>query len=162
MQKEKIFKKKENGIGYTVNMKSTGGKVMAAVITLFIIGITIFSILLFTQIGSTAFTLTIDGHNAEVSASGMFRHRFNFRTDEIESIVLIDTFPNARRTNGTSTQHILSGRFDVTGYGPSRVYLHRNSPPFIVIELPDTWIFLNGETRVDTEYLLTKLNAVMR
>jgi hypothetical protein len=72
--------------------------------------------------------------------------------EEIKDIAILDDFPRYTKLWGTNGTRIYIGKYQVNGFaGTSQVFIHRNSPPFIVIELENGWIFLNGSTEEETE-----------
>jgi len=156
----KVLVKKAGG-NYTVNMKTTGGKIIAAAIAVFIIACLVFVVIAVTG-GGNSISFAITGQTAEIKASGFGGSSFTFSTNDITSVSMINTFPEARRTNGTSNQKFLFGRFNVTGYdGSSNVYIHRDNSPYIVVDLVNGRVFLNGETRDETERFYNQLTSAM-
>jgi len=59
--------------------------------------------------------------------------RYVIRLDTIESVKLIEILPRASRVAGTGLTNLYKGRFRVEGFGTSRLCLHPQNPPFLVI-----------------------------
>ncbi|MCL1787055.1 MAG: hypothetical protein FWG38_03640 [Defluviitaleaceae bacterium] len=143
---EKLFVKKKIGVGYTINTKARGG--MAIVIALVIV---VAAFLFVTLSGITnSVSLEINGNEARVSTSGFLGRSYTFGVQDIESVTLLDRLPQTGRRSGMSNGAVLSGQFDMDGYGRSRVYVNRGVSPYIMVELANGRVFLNGRTPEDT------------
>jgi hypothetical protein len=154
-----VFVKKKSGIGYTVNMRSRAGKITTAVFTVVTVGLLAW--LLVPMFTGYSITLTVSGHQVEIRTSAI-GGPFTFAAGDIQSVTMLNEFPSARRIIGTGTTNFYSGRFNVTGYGTSNVYIHRNSPPYIAIELTEGWVFVNGKTQGETQGFYQRINAANR
>lgn len=80
--------------------------------------------------------------------------------DKIESIKLLDKFPEGRtiRTNGTSTEYQHYGNFRIEGIGSVRLYIYEDTSSVIEIKRKgDRPIFVNEKTKDKTNELYGKL-----
>ena len=145
---------KRIGYGMTANLASWLGKVTYAVIVAaigFWIGLTVY--LLPLDFGSV--TLSVDGQVAAINAPMM---DYSFSTEDIVSVSLMEDIPIASKVHGGDSPRFFVGRFFVYGYGESHVYIHRNAPPYIAVELPDGWLFFNGSSKETTERYFSVLS----
>ncbi|MCL2704355.1 MAG: PH domain-containing protein [Defluviitaleaceae bacterium] len=153
---KKLFVKRTVGWGYSFNTETKLGKVLLAV-TLLAVAVFI-CLILFG--GPNAVSLVITGTEAEIKSPGIFTGSFNFSTNDIKSVAMIENFPSVSRRVGTGSPRLYAGRFDVAGYGRGNVYIHRNNPPYIVMELEGGWVFLNGQTPDETRAFFNTLNNI--
>ena len=76
---------------------------------------------------------------------------YDFSTGDIKGVEMIDELPRMTKINGANGFRIYAGRFNVSGYGTSHVYIHRNKPPYIVVELDSGWVILGSAASEETE-----------
>jgi hypothetical protein len=105
------------------------------------------------------FKMVVGDTKVEMKAP-MYPYEFNIA--DIENITLVDYMPeHAIRTNGAGTETYYLGNFNIQGYGSSKMYIYREYPPFIVIELKDKTVFFNTKSAEQTrdyyELLLDRL-----
>lgn len=146
-QDKRVMVKKRIGYGQTINIATPLGKL--AYYTL-IIGVPVLLIaifLLFLSFDITEFQLTIDADQVTIHAP---LYGYGFPLEDIQSVATIDGLPGGTRTNGVSTSQYNLGNFRLTGYGNSKMYVYKNQPPYIVVELPDLYIFFNTKTAEQT------------
>lgn len=60
-----------------------------------------------------------------------------FSESSVRAVTLVNSVPKSFRTNGSDDGYSAVGHFTVEGYGPSLLYIHRNKPPYLLIQLPD-------------------------
>ena len=150
---------KRFGYGYTFNMAKTKGKVITygsiALGIIVVLGI----FLMFLRFDFTTFEMLYSGGTIEIKAP-MYGHRFSFQ--DIEEVTIIKTLPKGARTNGVATGTYSLGNFNLNGYGKSKMYIYKDYPPYIVIKLKDSFVFLNTNSKEKTlqyyEMLLNKIN----
>lgn len=140
---------KRIGYGFTVNMATTGGKLLIYGI-LGTVGVMV-SILLamFLNMDFTSFELSVQNQTVTIDAP---MYGTSFDTNEITEMKQIDIIPSGQRTNGAETGKYCLGNFDLEGYGASRLYIYKDNPPYIAIKLEDTYVFINGKTSEDTQH----------
>ncbi|WP_445671303.1 PH domain-containing protein [Paenibacillus sp. FSL R5-0475] len=102
-------------------------------------------------------TLTTDT-NGRVSIEYPM-YNYSFAMKDVQELTLVDSLPRGRRTNGVATDTVAIGNFKFDGFGKSKVYLVKNSPPYIVIKLPDVYVLYNNKDATETERLYAELKG---
>ncbi len=152
---ERTMVEKRSGYGYTINMASKAGKAfmygMFGFLALILVGVT--GITMWADFGEVEMTMVNDNNTIEIQAP-MYGYRFD--ADDIISIDMIEDIPGGIRTNGISTNRYSLGNFDIDGYGKSKLFIVRGAP-YIVIELDDLYVFINGETTEQTQEYYNEL-----
>ncbi len=65
---------------------------------------------------------------------------------DIESVTLVDNLPRIlRRTNGFSSGGLLRGNFLLEQWGRGKLFINRDSPPYLVVRTRDTFVVVNFE-----------------
>ena len=156
---ERTMIEKRSGYGYTINIASKGGKAFIygtfGFLALILVGITAISF--WVDFGEIRMTMVNENNTIEIQAS---IYGYQFDADDIISIDMIDDIPGGMRTNGVSTERYSLGNFNIDGYGKSKLYIKRNSP-YIAIELEDLYVFINGETKEQTQDYYNELQGLM-
>ena len=79
---------------------------------------------------------------------------------DIESVTLVDELPRIlRRTNGFSSGGLLRGNFTLDQWGGGKLFINRNSPPYLVVRARDTFVVVNFEDAARTRELHARLTA---
>lgn len=86
-------------------------------------------------------------------------YNYSFAMKDVQELTLVDSLPRGRRTNGVATDTVAIGNFKFDGFGKSKVYLVKNSPPYIVIKLPDVYVLYNNKDATETERLYAELKG---
>lgn len=152
-----MVERRVGGFGFTFNIAKTGAKIVCIIIFVAIVASMMWTIIYTMPLDFGSVSLSIDGQTAIVQ-SPLGEH--SFLTNDIVSIATINELPNMTRLSGGNAPRFYSGRFLVSGYGMSYVYVHRNNPPYIVIELESGFVFLNGNTTEQTEQFFKDLNNI--
>lgn len=139
---------KRIGYGYTINMATTKGKLLACGIVVTVAVLVLGLSLLFLKLDFSDFKLSVDGNKAVIDAA-MYGYRFDI--DKIEEVKKIDSIPGGRKTNGAETRKYSLGNYNLNGYGESKLYIYKDNPPYIMIKLKDIYLFINGKTQEQTE-----------
>lgn len=149
---------KRIGIGQTINLGTKKGKM--AYYSL-VIGMPVFFLalfLLFLSFDTANYELTITDNQVEIHAP---IYGYEFPLSDIQSIETVDTVPGGSRTNGAATSEYRLGNFSLKGYGRSKLYVYNNQPQYIVLELPDLYIFFSAKTPEQTqEYYELLVNSL--
>ena len=148
---------KRIGYGATINAASKGGKVVYASILLaaaIFVGVSIYIMPL--DFGSVSLSVSEQVVTIKVPLK-----EFAFAIDDIKSVTMIDEFPHATRAGGANFPKLYTGRFIVTGYGSSDLFIYTNNPPYIAIELESGWLFINCRTSEQTEDYFNKLKLLI-
>jgi len=96
-----------------------------------------------------------------VEFSGMYGTEIYFA--EIEGVQLIGKRPAIRgRTNGLSLGSVKKGFFNVDGFGNSRLLIHSNQGPYLIIsKTDDKKTIMNFKDGADTERTFQRINALV-
>jgi hypothetical protein len=152
---ERTMVEKRSGYGYTINMASKAGKAfmygMFGFLALILVGVT--GITMWADFGEVEMKMVSDNNIIEIQAP---MYGYQFDADDIISIDMVDDIPGGIRTNGISTNRYSLGNFDIDGYGKSKLYIVRGAP-YIVIELDDLYVFINGDTEEQTQEYYNQL-----
>lgn len=145
---KRILVNKRVGFGYTFNLGSPLGKMFfygtVAAGAIIIVGV----VSLFLALDYTDYSVAINGAQVEINAP---LYGYKFPAEAIQSVTTVVEVPRSFRTNGAETKKYCLGNFTVDDYGKSKLYVYKDNPYVIVIELPDLYIFFNARTREETE-----------
>ncbi len=151
---KRVMVEKRIGYGFTVNMATTGGKIvvygilgLAGVMLIFLTG-------LFLDMDFSSFKLSVREQTVFIDAP---LYHYSFTLDEITEITTLSTIPSGQRTNGAETARYCLGHFKLTGYGASRLYVYKDNPPYIAVRLQDGFVLINGKTPEETQQYLDLL-----
>jgi hypothetical protein len=79
----------------------------------------------------------------------------------ISSVELLDALPRIQsRTNGYAAGGLLRGNFRLEQWGTGKLFINRNSPPYLVVRTPDTFVVVNFEDAARTRELYGQLEAL--
>jgi uncharacterized membrane protein len=155
---ERTMVEKRSGYGYTINMASKKGKIFMYVtfgfLALLLVGVT--GITMWADFGEVEMTMVNDNNTIEIQAP---MYGYQFHASDIVSIDMIDDIPGGIRTNGISTNRYSLGNFNINGYGTSKLYIVWGAP-YIVIELDDLYVFINGDTEEQTQEYYNQLQEL--
>ncbi|MDT3428887.1 putative membrane protein [Paenibacillus forsythiae] len=148
---------KRTGHGLTLNMAMRGSKVFIGVtLALAFMGIFGLGIYLVREDGMTPrLTVGTDGIAHVQSPS----YGYSFSLDQVRELRLENDLPEGIRTNGIATDTYARGHFRLEGWGNTRVYIFKHSPPYIVIRLADEYIVFNDRKASDTRQTFEKLES---
>lgn len=152
-----VFVPKRIGIGTTVNMATRGGKwiqyggiVFAFVI---VVPIAVFAV----QSDQTKPVLTVADSGIVSIEYPLYNYSFDIK--EAADLTLEQTVPSGFRTNGVATAEYARGNFSLEKLGHAKLYVFKNSPPYIFIHLDDLTVIFNYKEAAATEALFAKLTA---
>jgi hypothetical protein len=154
----RIFVEKRVGTGLTVNTGTLVGKLivggslgLAAAAILWVIVLFVWSE---TSPPKFSFAESAEGERVEIS---YILYSTSFPVDEIRDVTLVDEIPRGSKTSGESTNRALRGIFRLEDIGKARLYVFKNNPPYIRIQLEDGYIFYNEEDPERTRQLYGQL-----
>ncbi|MFA5628872.1 MAG: PH domain-containing protein [Dehalococcoidales bacterium] len=157
---ERTMVEKRSGYGQTINIATKKGKAFIygtfAFSALVLIGVT--GVLLWADFGEIEMGIVSDNNRIVIQAP-MYGYEFN--ASEIIDVAITNDPPRGIRTNGIATDRYLLGNFNINDYGKSKLYIVGDAP-YIVVQLEDLYIFINGKSENQTlEYfnLLKGLQA---
>jgi hypothetical protein len=125
----------------------------------YILGITTVFVVALLYYGSIPTELFI--YNNKIEFDGMYGEEI--KLDEIESIKLINEMPKVKiRTNGFSFGNINKGYYKLENIGSSKLLLHSEKPPYILIAKEDNEsIYYNNNDKNSTILDFNKLDSLL-
>lgn len=144
----RVLVPKRIGIGQTINLGTRTGRLVYFGTLIGVPVLLLGMFLLFLRLDTADFALTIQDNQVEIHAP---LYGYKFPLNDIRSIAMVDTLPGGTRTNGASTSRYNLGNFNLKGYGRSKVYVYKNQPQYIVLELPDLYIFFSARSPEATQ-----------
>lgn len=148
---------KRLGIGTTINIGTKTGKSIYYGLFVFVALLLIGTGWMGVQTDFSTPTLTTDT-NGRVSIEYPM-YNYSFAMKDVQELTLVDSLPRGRRTNGVATDTVAIGNFKFDEFGKSKVYLVKNSPPYIVIKLPDIYVLYNNKNATETKRLYAELKG---
>jgi len=152
-----IMVPKRVGIGTTVNMATRAGKWIQyggiVLVIVIVIPLTAFIV----QSDNTAPTLTIQ-EDGIVSIDYPL-YDYSFKISDVKGITLEETLPSGFRTNGTATAEYARGNFSLEKLGAAKLYVFKNSPPYITMQLDGLTVIFNEKDAARTKELFVQLTA---
>ncbi|MDQ8737585.1 DUF5808 domain-containing protein [Paenibacillus sp. LHD-38] len=148
---------KRVGVGTTLNMATRGGKWIQyggmALALLIILPLAAFAV----QSDHTSPALTIADSGTVSIDYPLYDYSFNL--SDVKGITLEESLPNGFRTNGTATAEYARGSFSLEKLGAAKLYVFKNSPPYIFIQLEDHTVIFNEKDAAKTEAIFNELKA---
>lgn len=86
---------------------------------------------------------------------------YEFKSNDIEEIKLVDTISFKLRTNGIGTDEYCRGSFKSNEYGKCRVYIYNETKPYILVKLKDNYFIYNEKTEAETMRIYNELKEVI-
>lgn len=87
-------------------------------------------------------------------------YNYSFALEDVLELKLVDQLPEGgRRTNGIGTDKVVIGNFKLDQFGKSKLYLYKQSPPYIVIRLPDLYVVYNHKEASETRQIFAELQG---
>ena len=84
-----------------------------------------------------------------------------WKVEDIEKIELLNEMPIVTyKENGFGMSNLSKGYFHVEAYGSSLLFI-RNGGPYLLIELKDEIIFINGENSEQTQSWYEQINKAL-
>lgn len=137
---------KKLGIGTTVNIATTGGKIYMGITVLALLCIPLFCIWAMLE----EFTpISLSLQNSEIVAT-QIKADYRIPVDSITDMELIHEIPKSRRTNGTGMDNLLKGTFRNSEDGKVQFFLNPNNHDFLRIEADDVIYYLSGYDDAET------------
>jgi hypothetical protein len=77
----------------------------------------------------------------------------------VKGLTLENELPSGFRTNGTATAEYARGNFSLEKLGAAKLYVFKNSPPYIFVQLDDLYVIFNEKDAAKTQALYDELAA---
>ena len=140
---------KRVGIGTTVNMAKTSGKVFTVGISVFTVAVLIWAIGLVLLEDFVPISLKV-ADNAVISSQ--YKEEYRIPLEEIETVELVTELPSMSKRVGTAMDTIRKGSFLAEGYMSCKVCVRIKEPPFVELTARDGMVYyLNDEEPEVTE-----------
>lgn len=129
----------------------------------YIISISLFVIVIGFVVGLTAYSyqpyeLVVKKESFEVT--GMYGDEWALKG--VKQVKLIEEMPAVvSKSNGVGLSTLAKGHFKVKDYGNCLLYIHKNSSPYIYIELEKEKIFINAKEPSKTKEWYKQLQAIV-
>ena len=150
-----LFVPKTVGIGYTFNTSTPAGRRAVKILYVAVAALVIPLCILFVRLDFEGHTLQIQGETLTFSCP---LYGSAVELEEVQSITLVDSLPeNGWKTNGAATDRYVRGYFRYPGYGDCLLYVHCQSSPILVLQLPGETIFYNELEPQETQELYKQL-----
>ncbi|WP_169087093.1 DUF5808 domain-containing protein [Paenibacillus sp. PL91] len=148
---------KRIGIGTTVNMATRGGKWIqyGGIVLALVIIIPLTAFVVQSDHTSPAFTIEESG-NVSIEYP---LYNYSFDLSAVKGLALENELPSGFRTNGTATADYARGNFSLEKLGAAKLYVFKNSPPYIFVQLDDLYVIFNEKDAAKTKELYDELAA---
>lgn len=138
---------KRFGYGYTVNMATWKGKIITYGSLLAIAVLLLWMFIMFIRFDFAEFELSFKGDIVQIQAPV---YGYSFNVNEIEGVSIIETLPGGGKTNGVGTEQYSLGNFNLNGLGRSKMYVYKDYPPYVLIQLRDIFVIYNTKSADET------------
>lgn len=100
-------------------------------------------------------------NNDSIQFSGMYGMEINI--SEIDNVTLVDHLPAIKmRTNGFSFGPVNKGFFNLDGYGKSRLLIHSDNPPYLIISTSNgEKTIINFKDKTETEMIYNRIRTLI-
>ncbi len=165
---KRLWVPRKVGVGFTINMGHTAGKVVMAGIAVMTIATIIWSTVIMIAVDFYVPTMRVevgvssDGNiNDKIVIAGI-DDTLHIDIEDVSSVQMITELPSTYRINGSSTERVKAGEFRVSGYGMATLEIMVEVPIYIQLELEDeTYIFFNGQTEEITEEYYQEIKSLL-
>lgn len=141
------------GMGTTVNMGRTSGKVM--------MGFTVLLMLSLPFMGLWLMAEEDAGVRLELTDSALVASHtaraYTIAIEDIQSLALLNALPSGTRVAGTSMDTVLKGNFRLNGIGACKLCLNPQAPPFLVITTGEDVFIVAAQTGDETRSIYAQL-----
>ncbi|MEK3883006.1 DUF5808 domain-containing protein [Paenibacillus sp. PL2-23] len=146
---------KRIGSGMTFNLATRAGRTLHYTVYAFIAVIVIPLTVIFVRADVSPPALVIDEEGLITIESS--EYPYSFEAEAIQELTLQDSVPTGFRTNGMATAAYARGNFKLNELGPAKLYVFKQSPPFIVMKLDELYVVYNDEDPARTRELYEEL-----
>lgn len=138
---------------YEVKSKRKRSYILSSVLAIVIIGF----LSVISYLGYQDFEMKINQDSFEIT--GMYGDVWKY--DEIKSLGLLDEMPEVTyKQEGFGLATMAKGKFKVKNFGSSLLFIHKDSSPYLYIELEDKKIFINSKNPEQTKKWYTLLDDI--
>lgn len=142
------------GMGTTVNLAKTSGKVIMMFSAICILLMPFLGIwLMFEEF--TPIKVAVSNDKVIVNHT---RKVLEVDIDDIDKVDIIESLPSRKRIVGTGMDHLLKGKFRVDGYGVVKLYLNPEEAPFITMQVDDATYIVGAN---DSEKTLEVYESIL-
>lgn len=134
---KRLLKNDRVGLGQTVNIGKTAGKVAIGLSVILLLALPALSVYLIHEENSIMSIAVVD----KVLEARHSRVTYRIPIDEIKEVAILERLPNIRRVAGMTTETIRKGRYATQDYGALKVNLNPNTGPFLLVRTDvDTYL----------------------
>lgn len=149
------------GMGYTYNMATKKGK-MSTYGVLAIVGIIIIPVCItILDMDFSKPKIAISKESGEISVDYP-SYDYSFNIKDIEEIKLVDDIKFKLKTNGIGTDDYSRGNYKSSEYGSCKVYIYKESKPYIVVKLKDKYFIYNEEKKEETMKIYKEISSLIK
>lgn len=150
---------KRVGIGTTINMAKTSGKVVMGIIAAGTLGLLLWAAGFMLLEEFVPISLTLEDR---ALVSGQYHEEYRLELSEISEAELLEELPSMSKRVGTGMESILKGSFMAESFVSCKVCVRRLEPPFVKILTNDGMTYyLNDEDPKATRQVFEKLQKAL-
>ncbi len=165
---KRLWVPRKVGVGITINMAHTAGRIIMIGIAVMTLAIIIWSTAIMIAVDFYVPTMTIDknvsidGNSSDRIVIAGIDDILRIDIEDVSSLQMMTELPSTYRINGSSTERVKAGEFRVSGYGMVTLEIMVEVPIYIQLELEDeTYIFFNGQTEEITEEYYQEIKSLL-
>jgi uncharacterized membrane protein len=155
---QSVMVPKRIGIGTTVNMATRAGKWIQFGSIVLCIAI-ILPLAAFAVQSDHSSPALIIGKSGTVTIDYPL-YDYSFPIRDLQELTLEESIPTGFRTNGTATAEYARGSFSLEKLGAAKLYVFKNSPPYIFMKLDGLYVIYNDKDPERTKAVFNELMAL--
>ena len=158
---DKITVSSRYGYSLTYNLANKKGKILnyGGLVLSFIIVTIICTLLLVMDFSKP--TINISKESGKVIIDYPI-YNYNFFIDDIDTVKLVDNIKLKAKTNGIGTNEYSRGNFRAEEYGKCKVYIYKESQPYIVIKVKNRYVIYNEEDKIETLKVYKEIKSILK
>ncbi len=146
---KRVWVPKKVGIGLTINLGRTAGKIIMIGIAVATVGVIVWSTLIMMAADFFVPEMTLKKDTIIIEG---IDDTLYIGLKEVESVKLITELPPTHRIKGSSTERVRAGDYRIRGIGNAKLEILLDVPLYIELELKDeTYVYFNGQSEEITE-----------
>lgn len=137
---------KRVGIGTTVNLAKTGGKVFTIGAGILVAALILWAVILLLATDFVPISLTVE---EDAVVSRQFGEEYRVPFQEIEAVELVSELPSMSKRVGTATETVYKGSFLDQDYNSCKVCVRKEKPPFLKLVAKDGMTYYLNDVEVE-------------
>ncbi|MCR8658490.1 DUF5808 domain-containing protein [Paenibacillus endoradicis] len=139
----RVLVPKRIGIGETINTATRTGKIiMRSTISITLLSFIFISFMLIRSEFNSPILEILEGDTIAINYP---MYSTNMFVEDIVDISLVNDYPKVKKINGEATKNFLRGQFNSSDLGKIKMYIFKNNPPYIEIQLKSGYVFYNDQ-----------------